>query len=350
MTKTKKNKSIIKRILAFLGAGVCAIACMLCCFGSVENRQNVYADEITYDGYKFVGSPLICSFSFWDGSQFVQNSAGYYKFEQYGIALCLFGVKFESDGSNLIRQLSVGTHSLAYWSDGSDNIDNGGLLYHNYNIYGKSHTETPSVFSYHVSVFAGTPYKYYVDVLSNNVVYLDNLYYIKMGRPVKFDICTIEAATFLTYYDKDNNYIKFKLFALISYLPEDYHFDDLPLRTYYFDEYFNLSDNQYYTDGYESGLSAGYTNGYNTGKNEGYNEGLSLGKNIGYNNGYNKGVSENNDYTFLGLISACIDAPITYFTSLFNFELLGVNLSAFLTGLFTLCVIITIVRLVLGGK
>lgn len=118
--------------------------------------------------------------------------------------------------------------------------------------------------------------------------------------------------------------------------------------TYYLDSnyYRNLSDNVVYQDGYNKGIDVGYSQGYDSGYYDGYDD----GKRAGYRNGYSAGVGESNDYTFLGLISACIDAPLTYFTSLFNFDLLGVNLSAFIASLFTLCVIITVVKLCIGGK
>lgn len=70
---------------------------------------------------------------------------------------------------------------------------------------------------------------------------------------------------------------------------------------------------------------------------------------LAYQNGKRDGIESANKYSFLGLISAVIDAPVRAFTSLFNFELLGVNLSAFMFGLLTLALIIFIVKLFLGG-
>lgn len=118
--------------------------------------------------------------------------------------------------------------------------------------------------------------------------------------------------------------------------------------TYYLnsDYYKNLSDNVVYQDGYNKGVDVGYSQG----QVDGYYEGYDDGKRFGYRVGYSDGVGQSNDYTFFGLISAVIDAPLTYFTSLFNFDLLGVNLSSFIASLFTLCVIITVVKLCIGGK
>lgn len=105
------------------------------------------------------------------------------------------------------------------------------------------------------------------------------------------------------------------------------------------------------------GLSA------NTLVEDSYNTGFSDGKNSvdtdyyykqgstnGYNLGYNKGLEDANSYSFIGLVGAVVDAPISYFKSLFNFNLLGFNMLNFITALFTICVVITIVRFSLGGK
>ncbi len=106
---------------------------------------------------------------------------------------------------------------------------------------------------------------------------------------------------------------------------------------------FGLSANTLVEDSYNTGYNDGkgsvdtaniYNSGYNAGYNVGKNDGLIAGK----------------DYTFIGLIGAVVDAPIKAFTSLFNFNLLGFNLLNFITALFTICVIVTIVRLCIGGK
>ena len=71
------------------------------------------------------------------------------------------------------------------------------------------------------------------------------------------------------------------------------------------------------------------------------------GYNVGYENGYTNGVAESNEYSFAGLLGAVIDVPVKTFTSLFNFEILGVNLSSFFYALLTVATILTIVKLVL---
>lgn len=118
-------------------------------------------------------------------------------------------------------------------------------------------------------------------------------------------------------------------------------------ETVYYNE---LTNNQIYDEGYNAGYGIGSTEGYDTGYNTGYNQGFSNGETTGFGNGYNQGLETASETTFLGLIGATIDAPIKAFRGLFNFELLGVNMVSLITGLFTLCVIVCIVKLVLGGK
>jgi hypothetical protein len=151
-------------------------------------------------------------------------------------------------------------------------------------------------------------------------------------------------------------------------------FKDLPIDStpYYF---YAPNGSDEYSNGYNAGYNAGYDLGNTQGYDSGYNEGYDLGESNGYQNGYNDGVNTNNSgayqegynrgyingkqdgynlgvesahqYTFTNLISAVIDVPINTFTSLFNFEILGVNLSGFFLGLLTCCVVIAIVKLLI---
>lgn len=58
----------------------------------------------------------------------------------------------------------------------------------------------------------------------------------------------------------------------------------------------------------------------------------------------------NTDYSFFGLISAVIDAPIKAVRGLLNFDILGVNMFAFVTSLFSLAVVLMVVKLLLGTR
>lgn len=87
--------------------------------------------------------------------------------------------------------------------------------------------------------------------------------------------------------------------------------------------------------------NAGYLNGYDSGYKIGYDK----GNTIGYNSGYNKGVESANNYSFLGLIGAIVDAPVSALSGLLNFDLLGFNMFNFFTSILTCALIIFIVRL-----
>lgn len=114
-------------------------------------------------------------------------------------------------------------------------------------------------------------------------------------------------------------------------------------REYYISNIF--TDNEYYQNGYNQGYEQGKQDNRNNGYQTGYNNGFSAGK----SQGYNEGVLDANNYSFLGLMTAVIDAPIQALTGLFGFELLGVNLMSVISGLFTVCVILVLLRLLLGG-
>lgn len=66
----------------------------------------------------------------------------------------------------------------------------------------------------------------------------------------------------------------------------------------------------------------------------------------GYNRGLQVGIESASDYSFFSLLSAVIDVPIQAFTNLFNFDLLGINLANFFYAIFTVCVILAVLRLI----
>ena len=86
-----------------------------------------------------------------------------------------------------------------------------------------------------------------------------------------------------------------------------------------------------------------YENGYNNAKNEYYNKWY-IGR---YQQGYNDGTSNAGNYTFLSLMGAVVDAPIKAISDMLNFNLLGFNMSQFFFALLTVCIIVTIVKLLL---
>lgn len=112
--------------------------------------------------------------------------------------------------------------------------------------------------------------------------------------------------------------------------------------------YFVMNDRSL-LERFVSGAGAAYDLGYQGGYNAGYDVGDGDGYNRGYGVGFNDGQSDalSGNYTFLGLIGSVIDAPISAFRGLLDFELLGVNMSSFVLAVMSLCVIIVIIRMVL---
>lgn len=137
----------------------------------------------------------------------------------------------------------------------------------------------------------------------------------------------------------------------ITYIPSRISINDYPWITYKtcvnFVDLVEFSDNQYYLQG----VTDGYADGYVDGESSGYTDGYNVGDRAGFVRGYNEGLNTaDNGYTFYNLIGAVFDAPLNTFTSLFNFEILGVNILNFLSSILTLCIVIWLIKIALGGK
>lgn len=148
----------------------------------------------------------------------------------------------------------------------------------------------------------------------------------------------------------DTNGWRYSLAIPTKYASSD-TFENRPMffyeyRLYKLRDTGSMTDNEFYNSGYSAGYSAGKLDG----SSSGYNQGYDAGETIGYQNGYNDGVEHGGNYTFLGLIGAVIDAPINAFTSLLNFDVLGVNILSLITGLLSIAIIVFIVKLCMGGK
>ena len=182
------------------------------------------------------------------------------------------------------------------------------------------------------------------------------------------NISMSEATTSKAYvgvYDSVRNVIEYKTtlsfgtslsFVLLQdreFTTEDklvfyFDFNDLDFveTDYFYDITWQLSvfslDTQKY---YEAGRNAGYAEGQDSmagaienARQKGFAEAEAM-----FNNG-------NNDYSFFGLISAVIDAPIKAIRGLLNFDILGVNMFSFVTSLFSMSVILMIAKLILGTR
>lgn len=199
-------------------------------------------------------------------------------------------------------------------------------------------------FSYSSSFVFDTNTEFYLQTLNSNLrivafyncssnfnfnVYKVRLYTDTSSKPANWN--------HIVYYDENDNTCDFAFWFYASD-PTDLVISD---RVYYLTN--SLSDSQTFRSGYESGYNSGYAEGENVGNSSGQQ----VGYNQGYQVGYSDGVNATNTYSFFNLISAVIDAPVQAFIGLFNFELLGVNLAGFFTGLLTLAFIVTVVKLLL---
>ena len=145
------------------------------------------------------------------------------------------------------------------------------------------------------------------------------------------------------YYDVNGAYVRFGFVCINSDTSwwNNFNFTD---RTYFISL---VQDGNTY---YENGYTNGYNQGLVDGNSQGYQEGYNAGHGVGYADGYNAGRNDGSDYSFNGLIGAVIDAPVSAFTSLLNFELFGINILGLVTGLISVGIIILIVKICMGGR
>lgn len=138
--------------------------------------------------------------------------------------------------------------------------------------------------------------------------------------------------------------------------------DGKVMYSVYVTEGINIGDYAYveYEKGYDTGHKEGYDNGYANGKTDANN--TVTDTSASYIQGYQDGANNAGKYTFLNLFSAIIDAPIRAvfgYTEIVNgqtvkhpglltFEVFGVDLSTFYMSLLTICLVLWIIRLLLG--
>ena len=72
------------------------------------------------------------------------------------------------------------------------------------------------------------------------------------------------------------------------------------------------------------------------------------GQQAGYDSGYSAGITAGGNNSFLSLITAVVDAPITAFTSLLNFEILGFNIKNVILSILTAALVIACIRFFSG--
>ena len=305
-----------------------------------KSRLNVSAADNTFDVFSFIGSELDLP------CDFVQLPS---TFNRHAFAKLKF-----TFGVNDFGRV-YGTLYSGYIASGDTTLNatyNGGLATTSLNI--NLHDGfNPSLVS--SSIFI-TPVP-----LASNASYGVNLLFYKSSENITKNINRVRV--FSDYYDIGSGYFMYRHnvqyldvlgnYVMFSSVTKQTSINDLNFsgafaledRTYFINLGVN-TDNSYY----QAGFTDGYNDGLNVGTEDGYRDGYDTGLIDGYANGYNAGIEEGGSNNFTGLMSAVLDVPLRTFTSLLNFEILGVNILGFITALLTLAIIIFIVKLCIGGK
>lgn len=164
---------------------------------------------------------------------------------------------------------------------------------------------------------------------------------------------------YIRYYDEYNNYFEY---AIPVSLDNDTVNNPAALL---------FQPRSYYTSNSQSGYNDGYTAGFNDSESYWKNDFLNSSdfiavardrfydtfindykmstsyKNaihLAYEDGRIAGLSQGGQFNFTTMLSAAINAPLSAFKDMINFELLGVNLLGLFTGLFTVAFVLFVVR------
>lgn len=98
-------------------------------------------------------------------------------------------------------------------------------------------------------------------------------------------------------------------------------------------------------------FNQGKQEGYNNGYYDGYNNGKTDGDRIGYNRGYTNGFQEGRqapDYSFPEFFIGLGDAFVTIYTSMLNYEFLGINIAGLIGTIVVIVTILVVVKVVLS--
>ena len=321
------KKTLFKNISLFLCL-VPMLVLSLFCLVPKKELKNVSAADVSVNNFTFIGSNLITT-----TTSHVGSTINAWHILNFNITISMVdGVYSVSvHGYTMGRGTATNNYGNLYEISGSVSNVLDSSVYVNtaflnsYFVTATTHYVRFNVYRY--GSFNGDVYR----VVLNSVV----------------DNTAGDVVNTVTYYDRNDNYFLIEIptafgasYNALSAI-EAFKFG---YRQYYVN--LDISNNTYYETGYTDGYNAGLSDGEDTGYQDGYN----AGETIGYQNGYNAGVEHGGNYSFMGLIGAVIDAPVSAFTSLLNFELLGVNILGFISGLLTLALIIFIIKLCMGGK
>ena len=322
-----KKKTLFKNISLFLCLVPMLVLSLFCLVPKKEDlKVSAFADEVIND-FTFVGANLFIPITYknFSNGNFDRNQISNIKISfnlENGVYSCYLSGNTNNPGLTSYVSISGFADSIVNAESAVEGSTYLKRVYMNDNINGFEYRV------FHSGQLSSNIYKIVLSSYENVMT--------SVSKPANY-------YNTVTYIDNNNEYITFEfpLYTNLGNFPTGYLFEE---RTYYITTSFE--DNTYYQEGYDNGYDVGVSEG----KDLGYQEGYSSGVTVGYGNGYNEGVANSQDYSFLSLIGAVIDAPVSAFTSLLNFNLLGFNMLAFVTGLITLGVILLIVKLFIGGK
>lgn len=323
-----KNKNLFKNISLFLCLVPMLIISLFCLFPKKDKMDVSALGDQVITNFNFVGSNIMLA------STMRYVSGDTFDRQTFINVTLSFGVKDGVYSAYISGYADDANHSSTVELSGRlDRVPNLESLVSTdrflnlYNITANSNSR------YQVRVF-------HSGQLSSNIIKVQYSHYENLtpnsSKPANF-------YNTITYIDINGEFIEFQfpLHKEGQSFANKYLFEE---RTYYFTTSFD--DNDFYELGKHDGLEEGYQNGLNAG----YDNGYSVGSSVGYQDGFIAGLDSSNKYSFNSLIGAVIDAPVSAFTSLLNFELFGVNILGLITGLLSLAVIVLIIKLCMGGR
>lgn len=92
---------------------------------------------------------------------------------------------------------------------------------------------------------------------------------------------------------------------------------------------------------------------YDNGWWDGYNEGFEEGKDAGYIDGYADGQDNQMNPEMFTIFNGILNVamiPVNVFLGIFNFEVFGINISAVVASLLSICILVVVIRLIAGGS
>ena len=155
------------------------------------------------------------------------------------------------------------------------------------------------------------------------------------------------------FYRDNNNVYNFSCVPESDSQLEDFYeitnFEFNSIVVHFIIDYRTLQNNRTQTLYNSNNFNDGYNIGYQVAQQR-YNDELisekakskQEGLNQGYEQGYQVGASQSN--SLYGLVIAVIDAPINIFKSIFNFDILGINIVGVTFGIVTLLVIVWLIK------